>query len=571
MKRNKTQKVGRIPLPRDRVRAEAPAITWTAFRWRDEASATDLLEVRFPAAGGGEGSAFLPVSVVDNPQRLIAGLRDKGARLPMERAARDVVLADLIAGIPDHPGLQAARAGWHDDAFLFVEEPINGDANKIRLRDDIALKAPELGGAAGILSRWQATVAQPASQSSYVSFGLMAALAAPIARFAALDEGAIFNFHGISSTGKTTALFAALSVAGAASDLLDWNATGRALHERSAAHSDLPMILDDLERFRSDHGGRARSLSNRLHTITGGHSSSTSTVVRDNLPELNWWAWVLSSGPRSIREEFARDRLEPTIGDERRWIDIEVPAAGNGGIWDRVAPRETLRQLSERSEALKLACRANYGRPMRQWLRHLTFNYATIPEIVRAHIDRFIALACPEGSGVDRSVARKIGTVYAAGQIAIQIGLLPWSQGFVAEVCTNLLSGYVRSSQRRERAAGQARSALKALSMDRQRVPVIRSGSPQFLAEDDCDGFRQVRNSVDALYLRRETIERVCGVVCEQIISELEAAGALNRGQGGKKSVQVRVSLGGEDLKMRFLTFNPALFEQALSTPVPTT
>ncbi|MDX8540114.1 DUF927 domain-containing protein [Mesorhizobium abyssinicae] len=564
MRRPNNPKARFLPLTRDRTLTEEPSIAWKAFRWRDEASGDDLLEVRFPAAGGGEGSAFLPISVVDNPQRLVAGLRDKGARLPMEKSARDAIIEDVIAGIPDHPGLQAARSGWHDGSFLFVEDPINGDPDKIRLRDDIALHAPELGSAAGPLARWRANVAAPAAQSSYVSFAIMAALAPPLARFGALDEGAIFNFHGISSTGKTTALFAALSVGGSAANLLDWNATDRGLHERCAAHSDLPMILDDLERFRSDKGSRARSLSNRLHTITGGRSSSTSTVVRDHLPELNWLAWGLSSGPRSLREEFAQDRMEPTIGDERRWIDICIPAAADGGVWDRIRPSQPLRQLSERSEALKVACRDYYGWPMRRWLRHLTSMNANLPGIVQGHINGFIALAGPEDAGADRSVMKKFGVVYAAGQMAVQTGLLPWPPSLVTEACRDLLSSCALSSRRRDIALSQARSALRAASCDVARVPFVRSGLPQFSEERNCDGFRQMRGGNEVLYLRRETIDRICGMASDRIMRELGTAGAVRRGQGGKQAVQMRVLMGGEETKMRFLAFSPELFLAAL-------
>lgn len=558
-----------IPLSRPNATVMPQAIAWTAYRWRDQISGTDLLEVRFPAAGGGEGSALFPISVVDARQRLIAGLRDNGALLPMDQQSRDAIIGGILAAIPDEPGLQAGRSGWHDNVFLYAEDPINGAANKIRLRDDIALKVSELGVTGGTLSRWQAKVARPAAKSTYVSFAIAAALAAPISGFAELDEGAVFNFHSKSSTGKTTALLAALSVAGKAKKLPDWNASGRALHERSAAHSDLPMVLDDLERFRADEGGRVRSLSNRLHTITGGRSSSLSTVVRDSLPELEWFAWVLSSGPLSLREEFERERLEPSLGDERRWIDIKVPPEESGGIWDRVTPGETPRQLAERSEAVKSACRSNYGIPMKRWLRHLTANYTTISGEVRAHVDQYVALACPRASGPERSIARKFGAVYAAGQIAVQIGLLPWTPAFVLDVCRDLRASNALTASRRDVAVSQARSALKAAVIDRQRVPVLGSGQPSFLSDDSFDGFRQVRNGVEVLFLRWETIDRVCGAASEKILRDLRDAGALRGGQGGKKTLQVRLMLNGQESKLRFLAFDPHLFAAALSPQAP--
>lgn len=393
----------------------------------------------------------------------------------------------------------------------------------------------------------------------------MAALAAALSRFASLDEGVVFGLCGPSSTGKTTALQAAQSVLGPSVALADWNLSDRALQELAAAHSDLPLVLDDLERFRTNGGTRAASLSKRLHTLTGGQATLYAATVQGSLPKLNWQAWALSSSPRNLREEFARDRQVPTLGDTVRWIDLVVAPPEQGGIWDRIGPDSTSRTAAQKSEELKDAARQFYGTAMQKWIRHLVGIHQTLPVATSALVDTFVAEVCPSASDVERRIARKIGVVFAAGHMAVAQSILPWKQVHCLRTCRRI---FEQSQQTRQQAAADGRAAhVRFLSTlrDENAVPVLSAGErPQLDDDASFIGYRRITKGADYLYIRHSYLESIYGASLTQFLVELRHAGALHGGHGGKTGAQVRVDVNGTLTKVRVLRIDTKLVTELL-------
>lgn len=514
------------------------------------------------------------MAAIETPKLISAALRNAGAVLPLASGEGGNFIRGLVAQIPDQAGLLAGRSGWHGNDFLLGSRPIGRNYSgplscfndqaptNMRLNSRVASTAPTLSQR-GTLGTWFKNIAEPATASTAISFAIMVAFAAPLARFASLDEGAVFNFSGKTSTGKTTGLRAALSIYSAPRKLTDWNVSPRALEESAAAFSDLPFVIDDLERLRNDGRRVSEFLSKQLHVITAGRSARNSDVVREGLSPLEWSAMALSTSPRTLREQFARDHKEPTAGDEARWIDIAVDPI-KGGVWDRSPPMSSPVSLALRSEAIKEATEHHHGVVGKRWLSKLVRQHNVLPAVVTQLIEEFVSVSLPEGSAEERRIARKIGAVYAGGMLAVKTGNLPWSKDHPMVVCCRVLDNYL-NSRRSESASMEAiRAALVGRVRDSSVIPTYQMGVvPEFVDNAHFVGFRRANDR--NVFLRNEFIQQIAGSLAQRLLIDLQMAGATKAGQGGKATAQVRVRVGGGSIKARLLVFDFDLFVSTLS------
>jgi len=535
------------------------------LRWRDELTATDMFEIRFKI-GSEDRSVTMPCSTTDSLQQVVAALRNQGAKLPADRTAAVKLVREFLDTAPEKVGRLAARSGWHGETFLMGLKHIGGSSDDLRLNATVASKAPELAMSRGALAEWKEKVSPAERSSRFVAFAILVALSAPVSRFAQLDEGVIFNLVGEGGSGKTSALFAAQSVVAAPSKMGDWNVSERALFERAAAYSDLPLILDDMERFRPGEGGRVTSLSRVIHILTSGNATSYASMVQENLPNLDWWCWSITSSPRSLRDEFAGKGKSPTKGDVVRWIDIPVPPSSEGGIWDRAPCSADSAKCARASETLKRVSERHRGAAIEPWLRHLVDNKADVETRIRASVERFVTLTCADASGQKRRIARKIGTVYAAGIEAIAAEVIAWADKAVLKTCQTIFQLAWSHAEQGHLAFVAAKSALHLAVSDTSELPVvIGSGEPVFSSEAEIRGYGVTKAGRDALYLRSEFLNAICGAQTASLLSDPAVAAAMRPGHGGKSTQQVSIRVNGVTKRMRMYAFDRPRLVAALS------
>jgi hypothetical protein len=526
------------------------AAEFTVRRWQQSAGQPEMLSIAFTRTSDEERIAFLEMAAIDDLGKVAQTLRNSGADLPLDRNQRNALLAEVLHTIPTDAGLLAGRSGWHEDGMLVGQRVVGASRNRLMLHPTVAHMATPAIGLRSPSSRWNKEVAGIAAQSTLVSFAILTALAAPLVRFASLDEGAIFNFHGMSSTGKTTAVMAAASTMGPPSSVSDWNATGRGLHELANAFSDLPFVLDDLERFRFEGRSRPDRLSEQLHTLTGGRGTRYAGMVSGQLPQLDFSVWALSTSPRSLAEEFALHGKAPSAGDHGRWIDIPVPDVAAGGIWDRAPEGSSSGALSERLKASSLSC---HGWSFKRWAAKLVECHSELARLVASHVNAFVALAAPEANDVQRRRARKFGLAYAAGLLAVDWKLLPWCKAWVREAC---LAAWTASNQAYLNVTDREAAAWSKLSnlANEASVPTATgSHLPDFAAEAEIGAFRVKSHNRAILYVRRAYLQTLLGAQTEQILARLRGEGALAHGHGGKSGRQLSIRVGKRIIRMRFL------------------
>lgn len=526
---------------------------WAVRCYRDEMTEEHLLHFEFPCIGDRKGSATLPRSMGASTSRLASELSGKGAALPHDKRACEAWLSSLIKALPRRIGTLAGATGWHGRSFLLGPELIGASDVPVILRPTVSQQGGWLSGKTGNFEDWRSRVAKPAAGSSYASFAIMHALAAPLYKFAGLPEGAIFNFSAPSSVGKTTALKVGASVSGDPNILTDWNATLRGLQERAAAHSGLQLILDDTETIRPHERDVLQTLLSVTHKLTSGTSTDYAESVQATQRPLHWTCWAISTSPRGIDSAFEAAGRPRSESDRVRLIDIPVRKATGGGIWDRCSSADV--PMAERSERLGKACQANYGYPLREWLEYVVDHQDDMGDEIQRHIQRFVAKLCPHAGGVERRIARKFGLIYAAGRIATDQGLLPWDESHALKVAGKL---FRRARNASNGGRVQVDLLLKGLAeVQASRYPAFTKGTmPSFATDKALKGYRVRDWDVERLCIRLEALETLYHTDIASVLLRLKEIGAMESGQDGRSAKQRWVKVAGRMQKARMLVIN---------------
>jgi hypothetical protein len=354
-------------------------------------------------------------------------LLDRGANIPTGAGA-GAQLANVLGVIPDRTYRITGKTGWHDKSFVLPDITIGPDADTL-LHASRKASEPVQPATAGSLPGWLNGLKEPCLASSYLTFGIAAAFAAPLLHLVGQDEGAIFYLAGESSIGKTLTELAALSTIERAvrDSLLTHDATDRSIEEDCTAHNDLLQVIDELLRMTGSQAECRAKVRRLAHKITGGGGSRRSAKARQDpdLADLRWRVTCLWSGEYSLGPELLGDVR--SRGELVRLIEIPVPERKDNGIFDRLSAVQRSRtKLVRRAEA---AVAENFGHAIRAFLERLVSERDHHAQRARELIEGFLERVGPGSDPWMRRFASKFAVVYAAAKIAAELGVAPWSPG----------------------------------------------------------------------------------------------------------------------------------------------
>lgn len=283
---------------------------------------------------------------------------------------------------------------------------------------------------AGTLEQWKATIGMDARHSSRIAFAICIAFAAPLLAFT--DEGSGgFHFVGKSSQGKSTAMKALCSVWAQAvegcGELASWRSTDNGLEAVAAAHTDLPLILDELKQAE-------RSVEQALYMLANGAGKRRQTRGLKAQKPLTWRTLYASTGELTADELAAQYGKEVATGANVRMANIPaVPEGGAFGVFETVPQGMTPEALAE-SFAHNAA--RIYGTAGPAFLTRLVERVQSLGGAERMSEElRRMMKEWIESSGADvlssqtRRVAKRFALVAAAGELAAAFGVLPWDRG----------------------------------------------------------------------------------------------------------------------------------------------
>ena len=505
---------------------------------------------------------------------IIETLLSKGLRIDVRIRQNSGPAGLILDFLGKYPQAKRTRAihnfGWRGErAFIVPGRPV-----QIFGQSDENLEFEFVGdeedgpqySQSGTLEDWREKVARPAEQSSRMAFALCVAFAAPLMRFTTEKTGG-FHLFGPSSRGKSTALRACCSVwAKGASDgeMSSWRSTDNGLEAVAAAHNDLPLIIDELGQATPQNVDVAEVLY-MLGNETGKKRMSRNIRGRRS---LSWRTLFVSSGEISLEEyaeEQARENRKVSrdlkAGVRVRMASIPAVAYDNPedprGVFDYVDEQEDTKALSQAIErATEFEC---YGTAGPAFIRGLLQKVEEEGrETLQAEIQEKVREFCAVAVGDDKDgqilrVASRFGLVAAAGELSIELDVLPWVRGLANEYVLKCYrawrAGFENSAEERRR---RVETLEEEILSNGRHFRQVYSGTVTAESLSPCLGWQILNDDkkVERVYLLPGESRKFFGRnTLMAALPELEKAGRL-KVKGGR-SYQYEGSMPDKEVEIK--------------------
>jgi uncharacterized protein (DUF927 family) len=325
------------------------------------------------------------------------------------------------------------RTGWHsvNDKRIFA---LPGEGIGIDGRVILAVEVTASHYASsGTLADWQGSVAKMAAAHSRARFAIASAFVSPLLALIGADGGGI-NMQGPSSIGKTTLLSSAASVWGRGDErgfIRTWRGTGNGIEAAATQFSDTFLPLDEIG-VASGH-----EVGNVVYSIAGGIGKQRAN--RDGSAKLpsTWRIFVLSTGEISISDKIKEGGKRARAGQEIRILDLSADAGKGFGVFDTGDNPEQL------ARDLRQAAITFYGTAGLAFIRAIIAQVNDVTIIAQESLDAFREqVAANVQSGQVLRAANRLGLVSVAGELAIQLGILPWPTGSINEAAAGIFRAW---------------------------------------------------------------------------------------------------------------------------------
>lgn len=399
-----------------------------------------------------------------------ASLADGGWIGAPGRKARQKVALYLATSRPKDRVRCVDRTGWHGPVYVLPDCVLGSAEELVALQSERIEDTYRTGGT---LEGWQSSVGAWAVGNSRLVLAISAAFAATLLEVAGQESGG-FNLVGGSSTGKSTALWAAGSVCGGggvAGYVRNWRATSNGLEGLAAMHCDAPLILDELGQ------ADARAVSEAAYMLANGSGKSRASRDGTHRTPATWRTLVLSSGEvglaAKIEEETGR-RIK--AGQEVRLVDVPADAGQGMGLFENLHGHASPTLFAD---AIKRAAGTHYGHAFRALIARMASDMDNARVDTLKAVPAFVQDACPcDADGQVRRVAARFALCAVAGEMAREWGILPWRAGEALEASKRCLGEWI--DLRGGAGASEDRAILAAV-----RLFIEQHGSARFQDLDE--------------------------------------------------------------------------------------
>ena len=384
------------------------------------------------------GQRFVTVSLGDTTASVPAELWITNAT----EAVKSLMMQGVAVARPSRRmidrGIEAAEwtivpnfdhSGWSQGQFAL------GDGRVIAPPGEQPLpvmftKYPGAWSSSGDLNSYTRDVLKDLSGQRVLQFAVGVSLSAPLLPLAGMEENPIFDLHGPTSIGKTTALRVAASAWGPPNGEGDrywgtWNTTINNLEQGMQRHSGALHILDESNHLTTAHANpvRADVVGNAIFTLSQGHDKGRFGGPKPRHKSLV----VLSSSNVALGDHLKL--LKGRQAEAAAVRLLSVPAERRFGVLSRSPrdgspPRILMQKLDD-------AMRCNHGVLGPAFIRDLVRDYACSEEDLRrklrGHMECFLQAAQTIREPAAERAARGFALVFAALELARAYGVLPGS------------------------------------------------------------------------------------------------------------------------------------------------
>jgi putative DNA primase/helicase len=479
-------------------------------------------------------------------------LEDRGFSVPAARDARRRLKQAVLAAEPTRRVLLVEQSGWHGSQFLLGSETLGRGTEEL-----IVLRSPTFHAASvqrtGTLEDWKAGLGNDCESSSTLVLALCLAFAAPLARFAEI-KGCCVHFWGRSPDSMSLIPLATATVFGPSD--------GEAGHMRSwtqaattMGHCDLPLILTDVDRLDVNPARAAQRANDIADSIVGGARTGRRRCPKRSFADavVQAPALIISSGEFGLAKHARAYGSRRHQGDDARVIDIRMLSRHNG-LFDRLVspPGEDALDLGERLQASSLRHHGTAGHAfLERIVRSVGVDGAKFKARLQRRMRRFYEKACvDDGDGYEVQFAKPFALAYAAGSLAIDYDIVPWTPDLLRRAIRRC---YWRALDRRtgpvETVRNAADAVLRRLHRSHEIIDVKNHPCPidPKFAEQAKALLLPHTDGSSLLAIRPEYFRKLIGAVvsAQDVARELERRGILIPRSNGRRTRQVRVP-GGE-------------------------
>lgn len=341
------------------------------------------------------------------------------------RKARDRLHLYIASTTPEVRARAVPRLGWYNVVFVLPDVVIGQSKEKILFQS--ASPIEHAFRVRGDLMEWKREVAAHCAGNSRLVFAISAAFAAPLVHLLGEESGG-FHFSGGSSQGKTTSIVVAGSVWGGGGlhgFLRQWRATANGLEGVAALHSDSLLCLDEISQVSAREAGEV------AYMLANGQGKSRARRDGSGRPPAVWRTLFLSTGEISLADKVFEDgRRRATAGQELRVLDVPADAGRERGMFEDFHGFDNGHLFAAH---LKDAAGRFYGAPIRAFLAEIVGDLDAARTTLKKFRDNFVADHYP--AEADKQVRRAIerfALVASAGELAIALGIVPWTEGEAA-------------------------------------------------------------------------------------------------------------------------------------------
>lgn len=454
---------------------------------------------------------------------------------------------DELRNYPDVQLKLSYSPGYVGGVYLCSNGLVIGDQNQfVRLHPDANFR-PSSTASSGTLKEWKENVASLALYSDRMLLALCVSFSGLIMKWANQESGG-FHLHAESSVGKTTATLLASTVFGGPEYLCSWDITEAGVEEVAVGRNDALLPLNELKLLSSDPVLASQKASKLIYMIAEGKGKHRARSYQCN---VNTWATVvLSSGELSLAEHAESGKMKRLNGECVRVIDLHADSQSGFGILDRLPEEFPL--ASGFSEHIQEQSQVYYGSALLPYVEGLLTwengKPGSVKRRIVKHSNRFIKkCGVDKTKGQEMRVIRRFAVAYAAGAIAIELGVLDFSNSQIGQAIKKCYEAYVREkpesqSEKIDRAYQRVLDKLA-----NAKLLKVRKGTGKHSLQDleETEGFAIKVKGLKMIAIEREVLLQWIGnkVQLIDVISKFEQDKRLLLNSDGKRTRQVRTGV----------------------------
>lgn len=354
-----------------------------------------------------------------------------GVQMAVTLKERQLFLSYLQSTRPPKRIMCVHRIGWHQNQFILPEKVFSPK----NIQNEVILqsKACESGfSTSGSLKDWQENVGKYCKDNSKLIFAVSLAFACALLKITNEESGG-FHFVGPSSIGKSIVLKIATSIwgnPGLNGLVRKWRSTVNGLEMLATSRCDSLLVLDELGEIRPADAGPA------AYMLSGGLSKNRATKSASLDQQTQWRLFFLSSGEISLNAHMANVQEKSFVGQEIRMIDLQAEGLSSFGIFDHIfdfsSAGNFASTLSDNSEKF-------YGTPIHAFLDSITKDSTILSKIVALR-EEFNQKYSEKCHGQTHRVLKRFSLLAAAGELAIEFGILPLSKGLGTKAISTIFN-----------------------------------------------------------------------------------------------------------------------------------